>query len=107
VTERPDPKAARDKKIAYLAQCTLENVYADRSGEIPDDFESVTKSTLRDTIKDEYGFRHDTAKQYEADLCDYFDLVDHPHNDIVLVTRDKKQKLLEESADDQLREAEQ
>jgi hypothetical protein len=56
-------------------------------------------------IKDEYGFRRDTATQYVSDLRDHFDLVAHPNNDVILVTRDKRAAIVGKNASARLSDA--
>ena len=85
VDERPSANAATDKKVAWLAE---------QVGSNP---ESIPRSKLRDIVKDEYGFRRDTAKRYVERLIDHFDLVEHPTADAdVLVSTDRREELVEQ-----------
>jgi len=85
---RPAPQSSTDKKTRWLASCVKDQV-ADGFGEIP-------KSILRDTVKEEYGFRSDTAERYVDELTTHFDLVDHPHADPLLVTNERREELVEQ-----------
>jgi hypothetical protein len=107
VDTKPDAKAARDRKVAYLAECILDEVFDTDTSESADALESVPRSTLRDVIKAEYGFRRDTAAQYVADLRDHFDLVAHPNNDVILITRDKRADIVGKNASEQLSDSTQ
>lgn len=84
-TERPAANTSTDKKIAWLAKCLR-----DRHGE---DFEEIARGDLADVVKDEYGFRSDTAKRYVENLIDHFDLMTHPATDKVLVTEDRHEQI--------------
>lgn len=98
--EKPDPKSTRDRKVAYLAGCVQDYTC--------DDFETISESDIADIIRDEYGFRSDTAKTYLEDLVDHFDLVDHPlmPDSPLLVTESKRDTILqaeaEKEAEDQM-----
>ena len=85
VDERPSANAATDKKVAWLAE---------QVGSNP---ESIPRAKLREIVKDEYGFRRDTAKRYVERLIDHFDLVEHPTADAdVLVSTDRREELVEQ-----------
>jgi hypothetical protein len=85
VTEKPAANAATDKKVAWLAE---------QVGSNP---ESIPRAKLRDIVKDEYGFRSDTAKRYVERLIDHFDLVDDPTADSgILVSQDRREEILEQ-----------
>ena len=86
-TERPAANTSTDKKIAWLARCVRENH--------GDDFKEVTRNDLQEVVKDEYGFRRDTAKRYVENLIDHFDLMTHPATDKVLVTEDRHEQIQE------------
>jgi hypothetical protein len=88
---KPSANESTDKKVAYLA------------AQVGSNPETVPRAKLRDIVKDEYGFRKDTAKRYVGLLIDHFDLVDHPAADAdVLVSRDRRRELLEAKADTEL-----
>lgn len=89
--EKPSANAPTDKKVAYLAECVLDEI-APNSRSISE----VPRKHLREVVKDEYGFRRDTAKRYVEQLIEYFDLVDHPDIDPMLVTPAKREKLIEQ-----------
>lgn len=89
VDERPAPNAATDKKVAYLAQYIREQYGQD--GEI----EELPQSVIVDAVKDEYGFRSDTAKRYVERLVEHFDMVEDPTADGVFVTPDRREEILE------------
>ena len=83
--------------MAYLAGCVLDE-------EVPHEREldMIPRETLVSVVKDEYGFRADTAKRYVDSLIDYFDLKDHTNNDALLVTEDRRAEILRQEADEQL-----
>lgn len=93
--EKPAPNTSTEKKVAWLAECVLDE-------EVPNsrDIDQVPRSTLRDVVKDEYGFRSDTARRYVGELIEYFDLGDHPDNDKILVTDEKRQRILDARRDE-------
>jgi hypothetical protein len=95
--KKPAANAATEKKVAYLAECV-------RNSEVPNGSElaMVPRDTLVSVVKDEYGFRSDTAKRYVESLIDHFDLKDHPHNDKILVSEDRHTEILRQEADEQL-----
>jgi hypothetical protein len=90
-TERPPSNTATEKKVTWLAECVLDR-------EVPQtrDLMTVPRATLREVVKDEYGFRSDTAKRYVERLVDHFGLVDHPTADAILVTPEKRDELIEQ-----------
>jgi len=96
--EKPSANAATEKKIRYLAASLRERTTGDRDG----DLISLTKSDIRDVVKDEYGFRSDTAQRYVTQLRDHLELVEHPNNDVVLITPERREELLTEEADKEL-----
>jgi len=61
----------------------------------------VPRRMLRETVKDEYGFRRDTARRYVGELIDRFDLRDHPAPDAdTLVTEARFEELLADQRSD-------
>jgi len=103
---KPSANAATEKKVHYLAECVTDEI-APNSRE----FKQVPESTLRDIVKDEYGFRSDTARRYVDELKSHFDLVAHPDVDGILVTeaerqsiREQKREQAREDADSELEE---
>lgn len=92
VTEKPSPNAPTEKKVAYLAHRVTETraINADDPAELP-------RSVLRDVVKEEYGFRRDTAKRYVEELIDRFGLREHPDPTYdYLVTEPKYEQILDE-----------
>ena len=88
--EKPPANASTDKKVAYLA-AQVERL---NNGHEPD---MIPRKKLREIVKDEYGFRRDTAKRYVEQLVDYFDLVDDPREGYEpLVSRERREELLEQ-----------
>ena len=85
-TEKPPSNTATEKKVAWLAKCVR-----DEHGE---DFLEMPRANLVHIVKDEYGFRSDTAKRYVKQLIDDFELVEHPQNDKILVTEDRRAELI-------------
>lgn len=98
-TERPAANTSTDKKVAWLAKCVRENH--------GDDFAEVTRDDLREVVKDEYGFRRDTAKRYVENLIDHFELMTHPATDKVLVTEDRHERIIENRREGLHKEAEE
>ena len=98
-TERPAANTSTDKKVAWLAKCVRENH--------GDDFAEVTRDDLREVVKDEYGFRRDTAKRYIENLIDHFELMTHPATDKVLVTEDRHERIIENRREGLHKEAEE
>lgn len=88
ITERPDPQAASEDKIEWLAQCVIEDVVPQSK-----QLESIPKQKLQETVKDEYGFRSDTAKRYVDELIDYFGLSPHPTADGIYVSEKMQAKI--------------
>jgi len=95
--EKPPANSATEKKVLWLASQV--------EAEVGDDFLEVPKATLRDVVKDEYGFRSDTAKRYVDELIEHFGLVDHPNNDVLLVTPERKDELMEQHREELRHEA--
>jgi len=100
--ERPDPQAATERKVRWLAECVLD-------AEVPKSrsITSIAATAIREVVKDEYGFRADTAKRYVDELVDHFDLVDHPTADGIYVTEDHYEQIVERKREDAQDEAAQ
>jgi len=81
---KPPANAPTDKKVQYLA------------GQLAPVENEISKKALRSAVKDEYGFKSDTAKRYVELLVDHFDLVDHPEIDSLLVSQDRREEILGE-----------
>jgi len=92
--EKPDHHAPRDKKVAYL----VAQLRDDMNG-IPDE---LPKAQLREIVKEEYGFRSDTAKGYVDELRESLGLVGHPRVDHLLVTPERRTEIVEEYTDAEL-----
>jgi hypothetical protein len=59
--------------------------------------EAIPRERLREVVKDEYGFRRDTARRYVTELVDAFDLREHPGEpDNILVSEAREQELIDE-----------
>jgi len=69
------------------------------------ELQQVGESTLRDIVKDEYGFRRDTAARYVDELREWFDLREHPVADGVLVTPAEYDRVVADCRDDAADEA--
>jgi len=93
--EKPGANAATEKKVVYLAERVLEQ-------EVPQsrEIQQVARDRLREVVKDEYGFRRDTAKRYVAELVDHFDLHEHPYADGILVSESEYQEIVEQRRED-------
>lgn len=94
--EKPSSNDSTDKKVAYLADCLTEerDIVADEPCMIP-------KRAIAELVKDEYGFRSDTAKRYVKHLIDHFNLRSHP--DVKydqLVTEPRYEQLVEEQCEE-------
>lgn len=59
---------------------------------------ATTRETLRDVVREAYGFRRDTARRYVAELREYFDLVEHPDDPERLRTRERLEADLDREA---------
>jgi hypothetical protein len=91
VNEKPSSNAATEKKLEYLAGC-IES----ETAIAPDKSSMIPRSVLRETVKEEYGFRKDTAKRYVEQLVEYFDLREHPNPKFdQLVTETRFRELVE------------
>lgn len=99
-TERPDPQAATERKVRWLAECVIDEVVP-KSKEL----DSVPKDTLRDIVKDEYGFRSDTAKRYVDELIDHFGLLEHPTADGIYVSEAMQETIIERKREQAREEA--
>jgi hypothetical protein len=99
--EKPASNATTEKKVRWLAHRFVDTheFEADRASDLP-------KSALRDFVREEYGFRRDTAKRYVRELIDHFDLRESPDPDSdLLVTEARYDELLAEhraEADDKI-----
>lgn len=88
--ERPHPQSASEKKVAWLAECVHQEENGGK-GKIT----MVHEDVIRDVVKDEYSFTADTARRYHDEVVNYFDLVEHPFNDVLYVTEEKREELIE------------
>lgn len=90
--DKPAPNTSTDKKIDYLEQCIVErtDIRPDMPGLLP-------RSMIVEIVRDEYGFRRDTAKRYVEQLIERFGLRDHPKSGYdTLVTQPKYDDLIAE-----------
>lgn len=95
VDEKPSANAPTDKKVRYLAQ------------EIGGQPKMIPRAKFRDVVKEEYGFRRDTAKRYVEQLIEYFDLVEDPRSDVdVLVSPDRHDEIMEQRRQELTEQAE-
>jgi len=85
--EKPDPQAPTDKKVRWLAE---------RFKEDHGDKKQIPKADFKDVVKDAYGFRADTAKRYVEALIDHFEYVTHPSNDVIYMTQDEQDRIIEQ-----------
>lgn len=96
--DKPSANAATDKKVAYLANLITEekSVVAGEPG-------MITREAITNIVKEEYGFRSDTAKRYVDRLVEHFGLKEHPDDDYPqLVTEPKYTEILEQDAAEQM-----
>lgn len=96
---KPAPNAATDAKVRWLA--------AQVRDEVGEDFAEVHPKVLRDTVKDAYGFRRDTAQRYVDELREYFDLVEHPGDYPTLVTHERAEEWTIEQQEQRAADAQQ
>ena len=94
--ERPHPQSATNKKVAWLAKCLLEYENTE-----PGNLTMTFTDTVREVVKDEYSFTGDTAKRYVGEVIDHFELVQHPYNDDIYVTEEKREELIEKRREQQ------
>lgn len=59
---------------------------------------ATTRETLRDVVREAYGFRRDTARRYVEELREYFDLLEHPDDPERLRTRERLEADLDREA---------
>jgi len=59
---------------------------------------ATTRETLRDVVREAYGFRRDTARRYVEELREYFDLLEHPEDPERLRTRERLEADLDRQA---------
>jgi hypothetical protein len=90
-TDRPAPNCATEKKVRYLAGCVI-----DREGVDEEAPPEIPRVRLIEIVKDEYGFRSDTAKRYVERLIDHFDYIDHPVADDVLATPERRDTIIQQ-----------
>jgi len=92
VTEKPAANSPTDKKVAYLTHRIR------KEAGIPDGTpETMPRKVIVNVVKDEYGFRSDTAKRYVEQLIDGLGLQDHPDESYnLLVSQDKYERILQE-----------
>jgi hypothetical protein len=99
--EKPDPKAPRDDKVRYLAQCVVDDHCDTADGDI----NTIPRKSLVKIVRDEYGFRKDTAVGYVDELIEHFDLVEKPgsgesENGLTLyVSPSRRDEILREAAE--------
>jgi len=89
--DKPPANTATEKKVAYLAESLIDQ-------EVPNtrEIKSIPESAIIDLVKDEYGFRPDTAKRYVDEVAEKLSLRDHPVADGILVSEDKRDQLIAE-----------
>jgi len=88
---KPPANSATEKKVAYLAESLIDQ-------EVPNtrEIKSIPEAAIIDLVKDEYGFRPDTAKRYVDEVAEQLSLRDHPVADGILVSEDKREQLIAE-----------
>lgn len=100
-TEKPAANAATGKKTRWLARRLTAEVRGSPEKEPP---REVSRDTIREVVKDEYGFRRDTAKRYVAELIDRLGYVSDPRADALVCSPERREELLadqyQEAADD-------
>lgn len=105
--EKPPANSATEKKVEYLAGCVLERQGSESVDEVPRDH-------IIKVVKDEYGFRSDTAKRYVSEVADRLELEPHPSTDSLFVSDRQREKIVKRlnrqrsaDADQQFEEMEQ
>ena len=88
--ERPHPQAATKQKVLWLADRVL-----DAESVAQNELSMTHADTVRDVIQEEYDFKADTAEDYISKVTEALGLVDHPSKDVLFVTEEKREELIE------------
>jgi len=100
--DRPHPQAATKQKVLWLAECVLDAECVTQSN-----LSMTHEDTVREVIQDEYDFKADTAADYVEKVTEALGLVDHPSNDVLFVTEEKREELIEKQREQTRQEAKQ
>jgi len=100
--DRPHPQAATKQKVLWLAECVLDAECVTQSN-----LSMTHEDTVRDVIQDEYDFKAETAADYVEKVTEALGLVDHPSNDVLFVTEEKREELIEKQREQTRQEAKQ
>jgi len=98
--ERPHPQSASEKKVAWLAQ----QVH-DRETDGQSKLIMTHESVIREVVSDAYSFTAETAQRYETEVADRLGLVDHPSNEELYVTEEKREELIKKKREQTRQEA--
>jgi len=101
-TEKPGANAATEKKVSWLAEKVIE-AECPKSREL----NQLPRERLLEVVREEYGFRRDTAKRYVDELIHHFDLREHPRTDAVLMTQDAYEEFMERERENLADEADE
>ena len=88
--DRPHPQAATKQKVNWLADRVL-----DAEDVAQTELSMTHADTVRDVIQDEYDFKAETAADYVDKVTEALGLVEHPFNEVLFVTDDKHDELVE------------
>ena len=88
--DRPHPQAATKQKVNWLADCVL-----DAEGVAQTELSMTHEDTIREVIQSEYDFKAETAADYVAKVTEALGLVEHPFKDVLYVTEEKAEELIE------------
>ena len=98
--DRPHPQAATKQKVLWLADCVLDAESVDQT-----ELSMTHADTVRDVIQDEYDFKSETAADYVEKVTEALGLVDHPSKDVLYVTEEKREELIEKQREQTRQEA--
>jgi len=88
--DRPHPQAATKQKVKWLADCVL-----DAEGVAQTELSMTHEDTIREVIQTEYDFKAETAADYVEKVTEALGLVEHPFKDVLYVTEQKAEELIE------------
>lgn len=89
--EKPHRNTGKKPKVLWLAEQVIR-------AEVPNsrNLKMIPRPKIRAVIDEEYGFDDERAANYVEKVIDELDLRQHPTNDVVYVSQDKYDKVVEE-----------
>ena len=89
--EKPHRNTGKKPKVLWLAEQVIQT-------EVPNsrNLKMIPRPKIRAVIDEEYGFDDDRASNYVEKVIDELDLRQHPTNDVVYVSQDKYDEVVEE-----------